>query len=213
MRKLSRDQHVVIGEPARAARALAAEAGQAVSESVLHEVEQILHAVLADPGVAEQWAEGRLTKAPDTVLGFTGLEPLPGAARPRRAQDTAPTGSAADHVPVPEPDTGKRAVRARHERVEAARTALVEAQGEAERSEDEHAAAQELVDRAEEDVRAAGEQLETARAASADAVTALRDAGRAAAKVRRQAEAAAREVERLTGSSPGRHERDRKRQG
>ncbi|MFD5415481.1 hypothetical protein [Streptomyces nojiriensis] len=56
LRKLSRDQHVVIGELARAARALAAEAGQAVSESVLHEVERILHAVLADPGVAGQWA-------------------------------------------------------------------------------------------------------------------------------------------------------------
>ncbi|GGS29430.1 hypothetical protein Snoj_25800 [Streptomyces nojiriensis] len=51
-------------------------------------------------------------KAPDTVLGFTGLEPLPGAAPPRRAQDAPPTGSAADHVPAPETDTGKRAVQA-----------------------------------------------------------------------------------------------------
>lgn len=52
LRKLSHDQHVVIGELARTARALAAEAGQAVSEPVLHEVEQILHAVLADADVA-----------------------------------------------------------------------------------------------------------------------------------------------------------------
>ncbi|MFE2285524.1 hypothetical protein ACFXDJ_15290 [Streptomyces sp. NPDC059443] len=39
---------MVIGELARTARALAAEAGRTVSEPVLHEVEQILHAVLAD---------------------------------------------------------------------------------------------------------------------------------------------------------------------
>ncbi|WP_328786408.1 hypothetical protein [Streptomyces sp. NBC_00273] len=84
-----------------------------MSESVLHEVEQILHAVLADPGVAEQWAEWRLVKSADTVLGFAGLEPLPGAAPPGRAQDIPPTGSAADYVPAPEPGTGKRAVQAR----------------------------------------------------------------------------------------------------
>ncbi|MFF3214296.1 hypothetical protein ACFYYB_26970 [Streptomyces sp. NPDC002886] len=46
--KLSHDQHVVIGELAGTARALAAEAGPMVSEPELHEVEQILHPVLAD---------------------------------------------------------------------------------------------------------------------------------------------------------------------
>ncbi|MGW1640572.1 hypothetical protein [Streptomyces lavendulae] len=51
LRQLSHDQHVLIQELARTARALAAQAGQAVSEPVLHEVEQILHAVLADPDV------------------------------------------------------------------------------------------------------------------------------------------------------------------
>ncbi|GAA2646632.1 hypothetical protein GCM10010425_65400 [Streptomyces spororaveus] len=210
LRKLSHDQHVVIGELARTARALAAEAGQAVSEPVLHEVEQIFHAVLADPDVAERWAEGRLVRAPDAVSGFTGLEPEPGAAPPRRKQP-GPAGSRPEKVPsaepVPAPDSDAAARRARQERVEAARTALAEARGEVERVENEHAAAQELADRAgaavreaEEDVRAAGERLETARAASAEAATALRDAERAAAKVRRQAEAAARKAERLTSS-------------
>lgn len=72
LRKLSRDQHVVIGELARTARALAIEAGQAVSEPVLHEVEQILHSVLADADVAGQWAGGRLAKAPEAVSGLPG---------------------------------------------------------------------------------------------------------------------------------------------
>ncbi|MET9694167.1 hypothetical protein ABZY81_38045 [Streptomyces sp. NPDC006514] len=74
---------MVIGELARTPRALAAEAGQVVSEPVLHEVEQILHAVLVDADVAEGWAEGRLVKAPDAVSGSTGLEPEPGVAPPR----------------------------------------------------------------------------------------------------------------------------------
>ncbi|MFG2487594.1 hypothetical protein ACGFSI_33170 [Streptomyces virginiae] len=210
LRKLSHDQHVVIGDLARTARTLAAEAGQAVSEPVLHEVEQILHAVLADADVAAQWAEGRLVKAPDAVSGFTGLEPEPGAAPPRRKQP-GPAGSRSEKAPPaapePTPDVDADAARARHGRVEAARRALAEAQGEAERLEQEHVAAQEPADRAgaaveeaEEDVRAARERLEAARAASAEAATALRDAGRAAAKARRQAEAAARKVERLTSS-------------
>ncbi|MFD9724764.1 hypothetical protein [Streptomyces sp. NPDC059072] len=68
------------------------------------------------------------------------------------------------------------------------------------------AAAQEPADRAgvdvvaaEDDVRAAGERLETARAASADAAAGLKEAGRAAAKARTKAEAAARKAAKLTG--------------
>ncbi|MCX5409894.1 hypothetical protein OHA37_39400 [Streptomyces sp. NBC_00335] len=63
LRKLSHDQHVVIGELARTARVLAV----AVSEPVQREVEQILHSVLADAEVAAQWEAGRLEKAPETV--------------------------------------------------------------------------------------------------------------------------------------------------
>ncbi|MFD8638445.1 hypothetical protein ACFV17_40915, partial [Streptomyces sp. NPDC059656] len=91
LRKLSHDQHVVIGRLARTARSLAAEAGQAVSEPALHEVEQILHAALADAETAALWEAGRLVKAPDAALGFAGLEPAPGAAPPRRpARPAAP---------------------------------------------------------------------------------------------------------------------------
>ncbi|MFJ4320869.1 hypothetical protein ACIP46_37160 [Streptomyces lavendulae] len=95
LRQLSHDQHVVIQELARTARALAVEAGQAVSEPVLHEVEQILHAVLADPDVAAQWMAGRLVKAPDAALGFTGLEPAPGAAAGGPARRTCQGASTA----------------------------------------------------------------------------------------------------------------------
>ncbi|MFD6540819.1 hypothetical protein ACFWF6_31040, partial [Streptomyces goshikiensis] len=201
------DQHVVIGELARTARALAAEAGQMVSEPVQREVEQILHAVLADADVAAQWAAGRLTKAPDVVSGFTGLEPLTGTVPPRRAQQAPAAGSTADQTPPPEPDAGKRASQAHRERVEAARAELAEAQSQAERLEAAQAAAQELADqeavtvaKAVADVQAAKERLETARAASTHATAGLREASRAVAKARAGAKTAARKVEKLTSS-------------
>ncbi|MFZ3491767.1 hypothetical protein ACODT5_00750 [Streptomyces sp. 5.8] len=203
LRKLSHDQHVVIGQLARTARALATEAEQSVSEPVLHEVEQILHAVLADADVAEQWVGGRLAKAPDTVPGFAGLEPLRGATSPRRTRE-ASTGSTTNHVRASEPETDKRAERARHERAEAAKTELAQTQAEADRLAAARVAAQELTDQAaaavvaaEEDVKAAKERLETARTASTDAAADLRDASRAAAKARAGAETAARKVEKL----------------
>ncbi|WP_404960065.1 hypothetical protein [Streptomyces sp. 147326] len=207
LRKLSHDQHVEIGRLARTARALAAEAGQAVSEPVLHEVEQILHAVLADPDVAAQWAAGRLVKAPDAVLGFTGLEPLPGAVPPRRVQAAQHAGSTTEHVRPPEPDTGGRGVRARRERAKAARAELAEARAEAEHLEAAQAAAQELVERAraavtaaEEGVKAAEERLETKRAASTDAAARHREAGREAVKARARVAAATRKAEKLTSA-------------
>ncbi|MGW6691714.1 hypothetical protein [Streptomyces sp. NPDC054961] len=197
LRKLSHDQHVVIGELARTARTLATEAGQMVSEPLQREVEQILHAVLADPDVAAQWAAGRLAKAPDAVSGFTGLEPLPGTSPPQREQQAPAAGSTADHAQPPEPDAGMRAAQARRERTEAARAELAEAQAQAERLETAQAAAQELADHAaatvataEADVQAAKERLETARAASTHATAGLREASRAAAKARAGAQAA-----------------------
>ncbi|MFE3762507.1 hypothetical protein ACFXPI_12175 [Streptomyces sp. NPDC059104] len=195
LRQLSHDQHVVIQRLARTARTLAVEAGQAVSEPVLHEVEQILHAVLADPGVAAQWMSGRLAKAPDAALGFTGLELAPGAA------------PAKEEVRRPDPDAGGRVVQARRERARAARAEAAETAAEAERLEAELAVAQEVADHAgadvaaaEEEVRAAGERLETVGAAGADAAARLKEAGRAAAKARARAETAARKAGKLTGS-------------
>ncbi|WP_030861337.1 hypothetical protein [Streptomyces sp. NRRL F-2747] len=209
LRKLSHDQHVVIGRLARTAGALAAEAGQSVSDPVLYEVEQILHAVLADADVAARWSGGRLAKAPETVPGFTGLEPSPGATPPRPARARRPDGSEAEHARPPKRVAGGRAEQARREREEAARADSAEARAEAERLETARAAAQDLVDRAavavqvaEEDVRAAKERLVTARAASAEATAGLREAGRTAAKARARAEAAARKVEKLGGGGP-----------
>lgn len=202
LRKLSHDQHVVIGSLARTARSLAAEAGQTVSEPVLHEVEQILHAVLADGDVAERWAAGLLANAPDSVLGFTGLELLPGAAPSRREEAARPASKGAAA-----PDVSGSADQARRERAEAAQAELADARTEADRLNAAQDAAQELADTTaaavsviEEEMRAVGDRLEAARTASSDAAASLREAARAAAKAHRRAEAAARRLEKLGGS-------------
>ncbi|MCX5300323.1 hypothetical protein OG898_28225 [Streptomyces sp. NBC_00193] len=210
LRKLSHDQHVVIGGLARTARSLAAESGQQVSEQVLHEVEQILHTVLADSEVAERWQAGRLAKAPEATSGFTGLEPLPGTAPPRREQPAA-AGPRPHPVQFPKPgqsrDARAAAARAHRERMTQARTELHKARAEAERLEAEHAAAQEkaahaaaAVTEAEDDVRAAKDRLATARTTSSEAAAGLRAADRAAAKARERAETEARKTQKLTGS-------------
>ncbi|MFF1414492.1 hypothetical protein ACFVX6_32710 [Streptomyces sp. NPDC058289] len=209
LRKLSHDQHVVIGELARTARALAAEAGQAVSEPVLHEVEGILHAVLADADVAAHWAAGRLTAAPDVALGFAGLEPQAGAVPPSTKSAAEPGATVTEQARrrTPKTDEDEAAARARQERVKAAAAELAEARAEADRLEAESAAGQELADSAaaavkaaEEELAAAKERLSRARTASADATAHYREAARAASKARAQAETAARKVNRLTGA-------------
>ncbi|MFB7366112.1 hypothetical protein ACFC05_28330, partial [Streptomyces hydrogenans] len=81
LREAGRQRHRLVAALVRTAAALAEEAGQPVSDPVLREVEQILHAVLAHPEVAGPWAKGRLTALPETAVGFPGVPPETLAAR------------------------------------------------------------------------------------------------------------------------------------
>lgn len=100
LRRLARRQNEVIGALGRQARRLAAQAGHPVSEGVQREVEETLHAALADPEAAREWAAGRLVKPLNSTIGFPatdeavlGRRPAPepkqpagaGAARKTRA--------------------------------------------------------------------------------------------------------------------------------
>ncbi|MFE1558952.1 hypothetical protein ACFW6V_28710, partial [Streptomyces sp. NPDC058734] len=96
LRDLSHQQHVVIGALAREAARLAEEAGTPVSEAVVRELEQILHAVLADPDAAREWASGRLVRAPAPVSEFPAVDP--DAALPPPVPPTRP-----GREPEPEP--------------------------------------------------------------------------------------------------------------
>ncbi|MEU6671955.1 hypothetical protein [Streptomyces sp. NPDC046727] len=70
LRKLARRQNEVIGTLGRQARKLAAQAGHQVGDGVQREVEETLHAVLADPEAAREWAAGRLVKPLGSTAGF-----------------------------------------------------------------------------------------------------------------------------------------------
>ncbi len=194
LRELSHQQHVVIGALAREALRLAAEAGTAVSETVLREVEQILYAALADPDAAEAWAAGRLAKAPAPSTEFPGVDP-----------DAVPPAAPGPPAPPPEPE----AERQPDPRVAAARAAAQEAQGAAVAREDELRPAEEARQRAAGQAAAADAELERAQAARDQAYAAVaeaeerhREAGRAAGKARRAADTAARRLRTLTAGTP-----------
>ncbi|OEJ35467.1 hypothetical protein [Streptomyces subrutilus] len=196
LRALSHQQHVVIGALAREAVRLAAEAGTAVSETVLREVEQILRAALADPDAAETWASGRLTRTPAAATEFPGVDP--GAVPPTPPAPPAPAPAPA---PAPEPE----AERGPDPRVAAARAAARDAGAEAAAREEELREAEEARQRAADEAAAADAELERARAARDQAHTAVaeaerrrREAARAAGKARRAADTADRRLHTLT---------------
>jgi hypothetical protein len=69
LRRLGEQRREVIGALAVEAAALAAKHGQTVGPQIVADVEQTLHAALADPDAAEQVKAGRLT----TALSYTGF--------------------------------------------------------------------------------------------------------------------------------------------
>ncbi|MQA81281.1 MAG: hypothetical protein GEV10_22820 [Streptosporangiales bacterium] len=81
LRSLTRQRRQLIDRLLPAARALATELGQPVSESVLQELEGTLQAALVDPSAAEAVSGGRLATAVqvETTFGF-GSAPMPAPA-------------------------------------------------------------------------------------------------------------------------------------
>ncbi|MYS08712.1 hypothetical protein GTW71_20220, partial [Streptomyces sp. SID6041] len=90
LRAASAQRQELIAALARTAAALAGEAGLSVSDTVQHEIEQTLHGVLADRDVAEQWAKGRLVKAPEAAVGFPEVAPEAVPARSPADEGEAP---------------------------------------------------------------------------------------------------------------------------
>ncbi|WP_037680118.1 hypothetical protein [Streptomyces albus] len=70
LRELIGQQRQLVAALARRAGQLTADAGRPVSDAVLREVEDTVHAALADPAAARQLARGRLTKAFPPPAGF-----------------------------------------------------------------------------------------------------------------------------------------------
>ncbi|MEU7723435.1 hypothetical protein [Streptomyces tibetensis] len=196
LRELSRRQHALIRALSLQARQLAQEAGHPIGESVQREVENTLHAVLADPEAARAWAGGRLTKPLSATVGF------PAVAEGARPQRPAP-------APAPSRPGGKaseqqrrRLDRARKD-AEAAERELRELQDEAETADRAAAEAKQQVDGAQRRVDELTGELERARNDHQQA----RFAERAARERARTSARRAREAGRKAATAADRLER------
>ncbi|MEU2060360.1 hypothetical protein [Streptomyces sp. NPDC013455] len=200
LRKLARRQNEVIGALGRQARRLAAQAGHPVGEGVQREVEQTLHAALADPDAARRWAEGRLVKPLGAPAGFPVTDeavldrrPAAPAARPEkpaRGRDRAADAERERRLAQAraEARAAERELRAREAEADEAGRAAQEAGARV-------AGAEQEVRELRERLRAAEEEQRRARAVEQDA----RDRAR-------QAEGAAREARRRAGAATARAE-------
>ncbi|MFD8387957.1 hypothetical protein ACFV2N_01795 [Streptomyces sp. NPDC059680] len=221
LRKLARRQSEVIGALGRQARRLAVEAGRPVGEGVQREVEETLHAVLADPEAAREWAAGRLVKPLSSTFGFPEVgegvlarrPALPAAAGAnKRAEGEEPGGRGAERkggeAEAREDELAhrrrlneaRRAARDAEQDLDA-REAEAEAAGrEAEEARDRVAEAEERVQELRARLRDAEEEQRRCRTDEQEARERARRADRAVREARRHAEATAAEAERLAGA-------------
>ncbi|MER7495221.1 hypothetical protein ABT033_21750 [Streptomyces pharetrae] len=217
LKDLSAQRRRIVAGLARQAARLAEEAGHRLSAAAQQEVSATLHAVLADPGAAQQWAAGRLTGALDPPSEFlsSGPDAATATARPRAtrtADRPAKKPARAGTSPVPEDELAERR-RVRQEQLAKARAAAEEAERRLRDRREEAAEAQESLtragdrrDEARREVEAAERRLHTAREALEEADRTGREAEerhRSATDARtaaeREARAAAQEVRRLEG--------------
>jgi hypothetical protein len=153
LKRLSRQQHTLVGILSRQARTLAAEAGHPIGEAAQCKVEQTLHAVLTDPAAAQKWASGRLVNALVAPVGFTApavadapVRPTPTAHRTRRPK--TPPGPDL-HVTSPKTAREKRLEDDRRRKLAQANHEAEAAEQHARQREEEHQKAKADVERAE----------------------------------------------------------------
>jgi hypothetical protein len=204
LRELSAQQHQLTFALARQAGRLTEQAGQRISDDVRQEVQDTLHAALADPEAAERLAKGRLTKPLSVPAGFPTTIRQP--AQPSTARrPTRPAGEVAD----------LDAARARHqeqqERLERARQQAADAERELHDREGELAAVEEEQRRAEEEQQQAEQRVselfrqlqdaerdqQRARDAARKAHGRTRDTDRAVREARRRVKDAAAHARKL----------------
>ncbi|GGR76884.1 MULTISPECIES: hypothetical protein [Streptomyces] len=221
LRELARRQGEVIGALGRQARRLAEREGHPVGESVQREVEETLHAVLADPEAARAWAAGRLVKPLRSTFGFPQadvLEPRPSGGPRRAADGRREKGGHREERGEPRREKpGDTAVEphgdelARRRRIKEARRAAHDAEGDlrdreaearsadadAETAGDRVAETERRVRELRAELRRAERERQQARTDERTARERARRAGRAVREARHRAGTAAERVERL----------------
>ncbi|MFF6914036.1 hypothetical protein [Streptomyces sp. NPDC012466] len=210
LRELSRRQHALIRALSVQARQLAEEAGHPIGESVQREVENTLHAVLADPEAAQAWASGRLAKPLSAAVGFPAVAE---GARPKRPAP-APPPSRPGNKAGDKKAGDKKAREQQRRRLAQAREDAEAAERELGRQRDEAAAAgreaaqahqrmEDLQRRVEEltaELERARNEHQQARFAERTARERARTADRRVREAGRKAATAASQLERLTSS-------------
>ncbi|MFB7540269.1 hypothetical protein ACFC0N_10290 [Streptomyces zaomyceticus] len=223
LRSASRRRNQLVTALARTAAGLAKEAGQPVSDTVLHEIEQTLHGVLADQDVAEDWSRGRLVKVPEAAVGFGAVTPETAAlARPSTAEPS-PQGSRPEGKRKSDP--GKKSAKEpgksgpaedarRRRELERARTTARDAEAEAGRRERELAEARDTRRAAAEKAEATAERVRGLEHELREARQAKQEAGAAATKAAKAVTAAERALReaRRTAEQAVRALRDMERQ-
>jgi hypothetical protein len=187
LRQLAGQRAQLVGALVRSARTIAADAGHPVSQAVAYELEQTLHAALADPDVATEVGSGRLTRAASRT-GFDARPPEPAKRAARRLRAVRDDERAEDPAVVRE--------RRQREQRDAERARLQESLDDAEQARDEaeqalSTAEHELAD-AERDRAAAASAVEELREQLAEAEDAERDAVRQERDAQRERDAATR---------------------
>ncbi len=182
LRELSRQRRQLVIAVAEEARALGRAQGQNVTESAVRQVEETLHAAMADPAAAEAVASGLLTQP----LSSTGLESLTDslAVAPTAGRRRTPTGRALSVVPDA---AGADDAASEEEQLAAAR-----AEAEAELS-----SAREALATAERKRAKATTRKHKAEARLLELEARLEELRRHLAELEAEAEAAADEVEAL----------------
>jgi hypothetical protein len=179
LRQLATQRAQLVGALVRSARKIAADAGHPVSQAVQYELEQTLHAALADPDVAAEVGSGRLTRAVSRT-GFDAAAPEP--TKPaRRLRAVRDDERAEDPAVVRE--------RRQREQREAERAQLQE---EHDRADEARSVAEEVLVTAEQEL----EQAERDRAAAAGVVEELRERLAQAEDAEREAVRHEREAQR-----------------
>ncbi|MET9764825.1 hypothetical protein ABZ016_38110 [Streptomyces sp. NPDC006372] len=210
LRELSRQQHALIRALSAEARRLAADAGHPVGEAVQREVENTLHAVLADPEAAQAWASARLAKPLSATVGFPAVAQSaapkstvgPNAGTRRRGSAEASSGQDREA----DEQRQRRLAQARRD-AEAAERELRTLKDEAAVAGQDADEAKQEVDRLQRRVGELTEELESARGeheqarfAERTARERARTADRRVREADRRAAKTAAQLERLTSA-------------
>ena len=186
LRELAAQRQRLVAALVRSARKLAAEAGHPVSAATAFELEQTLHAALADPDVAAEVGSGRLVK-PASRTGFEAeAPPKPAPLAPVRRLRAVRDG---ERVKDPAGVRERRRRELERERLQAELAAAQEARTE---QDEALAEAEQALVEAERRRVAAEQTAEGLRAQLAEAEDAERDALRNEREAQRTRDGTAR---------------------